>query len=62
MESIDFDPSRQDAIIARLDQIYSLQQKYRVSTVAELLQLQASIQQQLESIENADGDLALLRQ
>ena len=58
MESIDFDPSRQDAIIARLDQIYSLQQKYRVSTVAELLQLQASIQQQLESIENADGDLA----
>ena len=28
MESIDFDPSRQDAIIARLDQIYSLQQKY----------------------------------
>ena len=62
MESIDFDPSRQDAIIARLDQIYSLQQKYRVSNVAELLQLQASIQQQLESIENADGDLALLRQ
>lgn len=62
MESIDFDPSRQDAIIARLDQIYSLQQKYRVSTVAELLQLQASIHQQLESIENADGDLALLRQ
>ena len=62
MESIDFDPSRQDAIIARLDQIYSLQQKYRVSTVAELLQLQASIQQQLESIENAAGDLALLRQ
>ena len=62
MESIDFDPSRQDAIIARLDQIYSLQQKYRVNTVAELLQLQASIQQQLESIENADGDLALLRQ
>lgn len=62
MESIDFDPSRQDAIIARLDQIYSLQQKYRVSTVAELLQLQASIQQQLETIENADGDLALLRQ
>lgn len=62
MDSIDFDPARQDAIIARLDQIYSLQQKYRVSSVADLLQHQTTLQQQLETIENADGDLSLLRQ
>lgn len=62
MESIDFDPARQDAINARLDQLYSLEHKYRVKTVGELLQHQENIRKQLETIENADGDVAALRQ
>lgn len=62
VEAIDFDPARQDALNARLDQIYSLEQKYRVQTVGELLQHQAQLQKQLDAIENADGDLAALRE
>ena len=62
MESIDFDPARQDAINARLDQLYTLEQKYHVTTVKELLEHQETIRKQLETIENADGDVEALRQ
>ena len=60
LESIDFDPSELDAVNARLDRIYELQKKYRVSTIAELLSLQEEVRKKLSNIENSDEALAEL--
>lgn len=59
-EDIDFNPSEQDAINNRLDKIYDLQRKYRVETVAELLNIQHDLEKQLEHIGNSDEALAEL--
>jgi DNA repair protein RecN (Recombination protein N) len=61
LESIDFDPAELESINARLDKIYDLQKKYRVTTVAELLALQADLQRRLNDMENSDETLAELQ-
>ena len=50
-EAVDFDPTRLDAINSRLDAIYSLQQKFHVSTVAELLAMQGELKNELDNVE-----------
>ncbi len=54
MESVEFDPQRLNDITSRLDTIYSLQQKYHVSTIGELLGKLDDINSQLEGIDNGD--------
>ncbi len=55
--NIDFDPKELDAINAKLDIIYSLQQKHHCNTVKELIDLREDIKQQLHEIDNSDDIL-----
>lgn len=57
---IEYDPQRIELIAQRLDMIYSLQQKHRVQTVAELLVLQEDLEQKLSAIANSDEQIKLL--
>jgi DNA repair protein RecN (Recombination protein N) len=60
LERIEANPARLATVTARLDTIYSLQQKHRVRTVAELIDLQYKYEEQLHSIERGDEALAEL--
>ncbi len=57
IEDIDFDPKRLDEVNARLDLIYSLEKKYHVESIAELLEQQKEIETQLSLIDNSDDEL-----
>ena len=50
-ERVDADPERLDKVERRLDLLYTLQQKHKVSSVAELLALQAGYESRLSGIE-----------
>lgn len=62
VDNIDFDPTTLDAINSKLDQIYALEQKFHVNTIADLLQLQEQLQEQLAHIENSDEALSEIQQ
>ena len=57
IEDIDFDPKRLDEVNARLDLIYSLEKKYHVESITELLEQQKEIETQLSLIDNSDDEL-----
>lgn len=57
MDDVEFDPQLFNEITSRLDTIYSLQQKYHVSTNAELLTKLQDIDDQLANIDNGDEQL-----
>ena len=59
-EYVEFDPQRLEDINNRLDTIYSLQKKHRVSTVEELLSIEQDLAEQLSHIENSDEELQQL--
>ena len=61
-QNFSFDPQRLDAVTDRLNLIYSLQKKYRVNTVSELIEKAQALQQQLDGLENREETLAQLRQ
>lgn len=61
-ESVEFDPQRIEKVNSLLDKIYSLEQKHHVSSVEELLALQADIQKQISHIDNSDDELAALQE
>ncbi len=62
LEDIDFDPAELDRINQRLDKLYDLQKKYRVETVAELIQQREELKRQLSLMENSDETLATLKE
>ena len=53
-DHLEFDPARLDQLNERLDTIYSLQQKFHVSTIAELLQIRDDLERKLGNIDNSD--------
>ncbi len=57
-EEVEFNPARLDEVNARLNLIYSLQQKHRVDTVKALLSLQENYALQLSAITSSDEDIA----
>ena len=57
-ERVDFSPEQLDAVNARLDALYALEQKYHVGSVAELLAIQADIAAKLSSLDNSSDELA----
>lgn len=61
-EDITFDQGRLDEITARLDTIYSLEQKHRKDSVEELLEIQDSLQEQLDRITSFDDDINALKE
>ena len=59
-ERLTFDPERQAWVEARLDTIYTAQQKHRVSSVAELLEIEQRFRDTLERIdESAERIIAM---
>jgi DNA repair protein RecN (Recombination protein N) len=53
-ENIEHDPVQIEFINQRLDLIYSLQQKHRVSTINELINIKEGLQLKIDSIVNLD--------
>lgn len=60
--NVDFDPARLDIVNQQLDTIYSLEQKYRVTTVARLIAIRDDLERQLEGIEDGSGMVADMEQ
>ena len=61
-ESLDFDPERLAYVDDRLSTIYTLQKKFQVNTVAELLDQERTLQKEIDLIENVDDVLNEKRQ
>ena len=57
VDNVEFDPNRLDTINTRLDLLYSLQQKFHAENIAELIDIHNHISEQLEHIDNGDGDI-----
>ncbi len=54
-------PEKIEQVNQRLDMIYSLQQKHRVSTVAELLQIQSDFEAKIQLVSSYDQDIEKYR-
>ncbi len=61
-EEVEFNSARLDEVNARLNLIYTLQQKHRVSTVDELLALQEEYASRLSAITSSDDQIEDLKQ
>lgn len=61
LERVDFNPAELERINDRLDHLYSLQQKYHVSSVEELIDIKQNIDEQLSQIDNSDEQLKELQ-
>lgn len=59
-ENIEFSPERLQWVNERLDMLYSLEQKHRVSTVEELITLRESYEKQLTTIDSFDEQITKL--
>lgn len=58
--NIDFDPQRLETVNTMLDKIYSLEKKHCVSTVEDLLSIQAGLESKLNKIDNGDDEIAAM--
>lgn len=54
LSSVDYDPEELEKINNRLDAIYTLEHKYHVKSVDELLSLQDQFKEKLDNIDNED--------
>lgn len=61
LNSTDYNPNKKAEIEERLNLIYSLQQKHRVDSVADLLDLQNDFEQKLQQIDSFDSELESLQ-
>lgn len=59
-ESVEYDPGRIEFLNERLDSIYTLQQKHRVETVAELIEIRESLDAKLSDIDSYDLEIEKL--
>ena len=59
-EKIGFNPARLDEVNTRLNLLYTLQQKHRVSTVSELMALADEFRNRLTGITSLDEEIATL--
>lgn len=59
-DEVEFSPERLAYVEERLNTIYTLQQKHRVNTVEELLQIQSSYEEKLGEIDSSDEQIAAL--
>ena len=57
MERIDFNPQQLEEVTTQLDKIYSLQQRFHVNTVSELITIRDDLKEQLSHIDNSDETL-----
>lgn len=61
-EHVDSDPERLSQVVTRIDLIYSLQQKHRVTSEAELIALRDKYTAQLQTITSGDERIVALEQ
>ena len=61
-DKLEFDPERLLHIESRLSELYALQQKFKVKTVAELIALRNDLSSRLTHIESFDEELVLHRE
>lgn len=61
-EKTENDPDKVEQITQRLDLIYSLQQKHRVATVGELLQIQAELDAKIQQVSSYDTEIEKIHQ
>ncbi len=61
IDKVEYDPKRLELIQSRLSDIYTLQKKYKVETVAELIVIKDNFELQLTKIESFDDDIIELR-
>lgn len=61
IDKVEYDPQRLELIQSRLSDIYSLQKKYKVETVGELIVIRDNFELQLSKIESFDDDIIELR-
>lgn len=54
-EKVDIDPAQLDSVNNRLDNLLNLQQKHRVDTVEELIELREKLRAQVDEIANYDS-------
>ncbi len=54
---IEFDPARVESVNSRLDLIYSLQQKHKVNSVADLLEIKEQLDRKLQNIISFDDQI-----
>lgn len=59
-ESTEADPERSAVIQTRLDTIYRLQNKHRVNSINELLEIQTSLEEKLSAIGDLSSDIEAL--
>jgi len=60
-ENIEYNPQKQLQVEERLSLIYSLQQKHRVKTIADLLAIQAELEERLTGIDSSDEELQIIQ-
>jgi DNA repair protein RecN (Recombination protein N) len=60
-EQVVFSPARVDEINTRLDLIYALQQKHRVKTVEELIEIQENLSNNLSKLLSGDEEIGKLQ-
>uniref|UniRef100_UPI0030D78DE4 DNA repair protein RecN n=1 Tax=uncultured Sunxiuqinia sp. TaxID=1573825 RepID=UPI0030D78DE4 len=61
-ERVEHDPARIQLVAERLDLIYSLQQKFHVATVEELLEVQEDLDQKIGQVASYDEEIARYEQ
>lgn len=61
IENIEFDPQRLEQISSRLDLIYNLEQKHRVSTISDLLNIKKELSNHLTEIATFNDELERLQ-
>jgi DNA repair protein RecN (Recombination protein N) len=60
-ERVEFNPTRLEWVETRLSELFTLQKKYKVTSVAELIELRESFAKQLHQIDSFDDELAALQ-
>lgn len=61
-DAIVFDPNRTRKIEERLNTIYTLQQKFRVQTITDLISKQEELGKKIDKIDNSDTHLSALKE
>ena len=60
-ENIDFQPDRLEWVDQRLNEIYTLEKKFKLSSISELLSLKENLKEELQHIESFDEEIDALK-
>jgi len=61
-ESIEVNPARTEEVRQRLDVIYSLEQKHRIDSLEQLIELRHQLHEKLQKVDSLDEEIAQMEQ